>query len=270
MFLNQSLLGESLEQLTDRLDAAGTTITRWAGIAPALGRAATTAELIALLRPGDARPASRRGQMDSWDELLAGLLQVSAVDGGDDLDAVLLAIYAVAPGADRLVHRGFEAGLVLGQLTIRIRTYPWRTRTRAVAANLLLDTEHALWREVRPAYMRTRDRVRTDSAAVPVTEIVTDLPHITRAAAEELFGRADSHAATDLDLVDLLLWAARTGVVDARDLSMLVEYYYAREFTGAGHEHVAQRFGVTVRTSKRRCTAALTALHAAALQYLAA
>ncbi len=130
---------------------------------------------------------------------------------------------------------------VLGQLTIQIRTYPWRTRTRAVAANLLLDTEHALWREVRPAYMRTRDRVRTDSAAVPVTEIATDLPHNPRAAAEEMFGQADSHDETELDLVDLPLWAERTGVVDARDLSMLVDYYYARESTGAGHEHVAHR-----------------------------
>ena len=51
---------------------------------------------------------------------------------------------------------------------------------------------------------------------------------------------------------------------------MLVEYYYAREFTGAGHQHVAERFGVSARTSKRRCAAALTALHAAAPQYLAA
>ena len=170
-------------------------------------------------------------------------------------------------GAERLVHRGFEPGLVLGQLTIQIRTYPWRTRTRAVAANLLLDTEHALSREVRPAYMRTRDRVRTRSAAVPVTEIVTDISHTTHTAAGDLFGRVDSHDETELDLVDLLLWAKRTRVVDARDVSMLVEYHYAREFTGAGHEHVAQRFGVTTRTSKRRCTAALTALHAAAPQY---
>ncbi len=270
MFLNQSLLGESLDQLSGRLDAAGTTLTHWAGVAPALGRVATTAELIALLRRDDTRPGDRREQMDDWDELLAGLLQVAACDGGDDLDAVLLAIYAVAPGAERLVHRGFEPGLVLGQLTIQIRTYPWRTRTRAVAANLLLDTEHALWREVRPAYMRTRDRVRTDSAAVPVTEIVTDLPHTARAAAEELFGQAASYDETELDLVDLLLWAERTRVVDARDLSMLIDYYYAREFTGAGHEHVAERFGVSARTSKRRCTAALTALHAAAPRYLAA
>ena len=270
MLLNQSLLGESLDQLTDRLDAAGTTLTRWAGVAPSLGRVATTAELIALLRRDDARPDGRREQMDCWDELLAGLLQVAALDGGDDVDAVLLAIYAVAPGAERLVRRGFEPGLVLGQLTIQIRTYPWGTRTRAVAANLLLDTEHALWREVRPAYMRTRDRVRTDSAAVPVTEIVTDLPHTTRAAADALFGQAGSHDETELDLVDLLMWAQRTGVVDARDLSMLVEYYYARELTGAGHQHVAERFGVSARTSKRRCASALTALHAAAPQYLAA
>ena len=74
MFLNHLLLGESLDQLTDRLDTAGTTVTRWAGVAPALGRAATTAELIALLHRDDTGSADRRERMDGGDELLAGLL----------------------------------------------------------------------------------------------------------------------------------------------------------------------------------------------------
>jgi hypothetical protein len=268
MFFDASLLGESLDDLAARLDAHGTTMARWTEIAPALARAGSVAELVDLLRPDGAATARRPEQLNRWDELLVGLLRVAADDGGADQDAVLVTIHLVAPGADRLVRRGFDTGLVLGQLAVQILTYPWQTRTRAVAANLLLDTEHALCLEARPAYMRTLGRVRTGSAAVPINEIVTDLPHTARAAAAQLFSAVDEH--DDLDLVDLLLWAERTGVVDARDLSMLVEYHYAREFTGAGHEHVARVFGVTARTSKRRCTAALTALQQAATQYLAA
>lgn len=267
MFFDATLLGESLDDLTARLDARPATLTRWAATASALSRAGSVAELVELLRPVGAGEARRGERMDRWDELLVGLLRVAAADGGDQ-DAVLLTIHLVAPGADRLVRRGYAASLVLGQLAIQIRTYPWQTRTRAVAANLLLDTEHALSREARPAYMRTRDRARTDSTAVPVTEIVTDLPYLAAGRAEQLFSDVDEHDA--LDLVDLLLWAERTGVVEARELAMLVEYYYAREFTGAGHEHVARVFGVTARTSKRRCAAALAALQAAAPRYLAA
>jgi hypothetical protein len=264
MYFDASLLGESLDELTARLDARDA-LTSWASIAPALGQAGDVAELVTLLAPDEHSTRRAAGaRLDSWDELLCGLLQVAAADGGDDQDAVLLAVYMVAPGAARLVRRGFDVGLVLGELTIQIRTYPWQSRTRAVAANLLLDTEHGLCRETRPLRLRSRSGPHS---AKQVTEIVTGI-----GAGDPLVDFllvTDQHE-DDLDLVDLLLWAERTGVVDARDLSMLVEYYYAREFTGAGHEHVAKVFGVTERTSKRRCTAALSALQAAAPQYLAA
>ena len=73
----------------------------------------------------------------------------------------------------------------------------------------------------------------------------------------------------DVDLIDLLLWAERTGTVDTRGVSMLVEYHVGRGATGAGHAHVARVFGVTPRTSKRQCTASLKALREAVPQYLA-
>ena len=263
MYFDASLLGETLDQLTARLDAADT-LTRWAEVAPALSRATSIQQLVELLTPDQDSPdTARRAQLDTWDELLTCLLHVAAHDGGNDQDAVLVVVYLVAPGATRLVRRGFEAGLVLGELTIQILTFPWRTRTRAVAANLLRDTEHALCRETRPLRLRSRPGPHS---AKPVVEVLTSWdfgPLLDYLLVSE--GYDD-----DLDLVDLLLWAERTGIVDARDLSMLIEYYYGRELTGAGHEHVAEVYGVTERTSKRRCAAALTALQDAAPRYLAA
>lgn len=251
-----SLLGESRTELTARLDDAGT-FTRWVELTPQLSAGDTVSSVADVF---DALAPSSDPAL--WDVLLGALLQLAALDGGDQPDAVLAVLHAVAGGAARLVRRGFEEGLVLGQLTIQIRTYPWRTRRRAVAANLLLDTEHALCREVHPARMQTRRR------ACPVTETSVDMgPYSDDPGPfDEL---VPDPAGDDLDLVDLLLWAERTGVVDARDLSMLLEYHYAREFSGSGHEHVARVFGVNVRTSKRRCAATLQALHAAAPQYLA-
>ncbi len=252
-----TLLGESRDELAARLDAAGT-FTRWAGLVPELAcdpAVGTVADVFAALA-ADA-PRAR------WDNLLWSLLRLAAVDGENQPDAVLAVLHALAGGARRLATRGFGEGLVLGELTIRIRTYPWRTRQRAVAANLLRDTEHALWCEAAPAWMRTRGHVRR------VTEVPVDvMPPVT---GESGTGQASTDPADDeLDLVDLLLWAERTGVLTARALSMLVEYHYGRDATGAGHQHVAEVFGVTVRTSKRCCTAALDALRAAVPRYLAA
>jgi hypothetical protein len=251
-----TLLGESRGELAARLDAADT-FGRWASLVPELtagGSVSTITGVFAALAPGTAA--------DRWDSLLWSLLRLAAADGADQGDAVLAVLHAVAGGASRLVNRGFDEGLVLGELTIRIRTYPWRTRRRAVAANLLWDTEHALCCELSPAWMRTRGHMqRVTEIPVQITPGVLD-----EGADIDLPVEVNDD---DLDLVDLLLWAERTGVVDARSLSMLVEYHYGRDATGAGHEHVARVFGVNARTSKRRCAATLGALRAAVPQYLA-
>jgi hypothetical protein len=251
-----TLLGESRAELVARLDAADT-FARWSEIVPELASdpaISSVADVFAALAPG--APAVR------WDILLWSLLRLAAPDGGDQDDAVLAVLHTVAGGASRLANR-FDDGLVFGELTIQIRTYPWRTRRRAVAANLLRDTEHALCHETSPAWMRTREHAQR------VTEIPVDVTPGVNGASSELDRPAASDAEDDLDLVDLLLWAERTGVVDGRSLSMLVEYHYGRDATGAGHEHVAEVFGVNVRTSKRRVAAALEALRAAVPEYLA-
>ena len=76
----------------------------------------------------------------------------------------------------------------------------------------------------------------------------------------------------DLDLVDMLLWAQRTGAVDPVDLAVLIELEYARERpdVDAAQKYVAQARGWTVRTVQRRRDRALAALRACSGDYLAA
>ena len=259
-----TVLGESRDHLVERLDAAHT-FTAWAELVPELAAdpsVDSVEDLFAALGP---KSDPRR-----WDTLMLALLQLAAVDGEDQDDAVLAVLHAVAASATRLSRRGFAEDLVLGQLAIQIRTYPWRTRRRAVAGNLLRDTENALCYEVYAVRMRTR------RSAQPITEVPVDMRPCHEENGSPAALAEDTAALEtgdtndgDLDLIDLLMWAERTGIVNARDLSMLVQYHCGRDTTGAGHEHVARMFGVNVRTSKRRCTAALDALRAAAPEYLA-
>lgn len=115
--------------------------------------------------------------------------------------------------------------------------------------------------------MQTRRRVR------PLTEVVIDMHAAgwdSESGLSEFYPSPVPHPAEQqVDLVDMPAWARRHGLVDPGDLSTLVEYYYAREFRGAGHAHAAQVFAVDERTSKRRCSRALQALRAAAPMYLA-
>lgn len=249
---NASLLGESRPAFTARLDA-GHIFDRWVALVPRLacgGDVASIADVFRELAP--------HSPMTHHDTLLIALLQLAAQDDADDRDAVVAVLHAMQEGVARLAGQSYEVALVLGELTVQIRTYPWRTRSRAVAANLLRDTAYALSYEENHSWMRTRRYAqRVSEDAVGLT------PHSTAA----LPGSGDT--GDDLDLIDLLLWSERTGIVDARGVSMLVAYHVAREACGAGHEHVAHLFGVTTRTSMRQCAAVLDALREVVPQYLA-
>lgn len=255
-------LAESWPHLAARLDARGTML-RWSRGEPAL-RVVPSAAALPTVLSVDADP-------DLCDAVFGSLLRLAAQDGGDDADALLVVLHLVDVAADRL-RRRFDAGLIVGALTIQVRAFPWRTRTRAYAANLLFDTEKALCAEARPRGTRSsrgHGSVRRDEdVLIDPTERDVD------SGLNRLDQRIEGPGSDSFDLVDLLLWAERTGVVSARDVAMLVEYYYAHETTrqgaGGGHQHVARVYGVSLRTSKGRCSAALQALRAAAPAYLVA
>jgi hypothetical protein len=260
MFHDPAIAG-SWHDLVERLDGAAA-LTRWAAAEPALHGARTVAELAAWLAPG-CDPARA-------DASLAALVRLAATDGGNEPDAVLLLLHLLAPGAVRIAAsltdlRTDILFLVVGELTAQIRAFPWRRRTRAIAANLLLDTKSALWRELRPHRTRTYPGGGDDLIDPHNTEQV-------QAVFDEV---VPGPGEVELDLVDVLMWAERTGVVAMDEATLLAELVDVqtkdvRERSLFAEEQVAARRGVNRRTVRRHRDRALARLRAASGQYLAA
>ncbi|MGH3495151.1 MAG: hypothetical protein ACRDQ1_18220 [Sciscionella sp.] len=255
------LLG-SWSELVDRLDQADYP-HRWSA-QPALTGLSSIAQLKDWTAPGQPQRA---------DEVLGGLVHLAALAGAADAEATVVLMHLLRPGAyriaEKLHHLAPDAfALVLGELAIQIRRFPIERRTHAHAANLLLDTQMVVWRELRP-YRTDLAHRQAELLIDPIDDArVSDsdngepglLDHSNRGPEDD-----------DLDLVDMLLWARRTGAVDAEDLAVLVELEYACETPGVSpQQHVASAHGWTVRTVQRRRDRALVALRACSSDYLAA
>lgn len=251
MFRDPSLAG-AWPALVERLDRSGAP-ARWAAREPLLGSPRSVHDLADV----------GRGRADV---VLGAVVRLAAADGGDDPDALLVALHLLSDGVLALAHRLSDlhadgTQLVTGELAAQIRGFPWQRRTRAYAANLLLDTRAALLRELRPGRTRAypnRGEVLVDPQDERQVRALLD---------GALPGPAESAA---LELLDLLLWAERTGVAAREDLRLLLEEAWARELGGAAQETVAARRGVDVRTVRRRRGRVLGELQAAAGAYLAA
>jgi hypothetical protein len=244
--------------LAARLDAADT-LACWAASEPALARLGGVAELAARTQPG-----SDPGRAD---ELLGAVVRLAAVDGGDDEDAVLVLLYLLADGARALARQLRDLSpeidcLMCGELTIQIRSFPWRRRTRAYAANLLLDTKAGLWRELRPHRRRRR----------AVVEVPVDPTAPLGAHGGGVLDRPAGHSGADIDtveeidLLDVLWWAVRRGVVNADEVALLVEP--ARDGQG-GRATALARHGRSERSARRHRARVLAAVRAARWEYLA-
>jgi len=269
MFRCPSVVG-SWPVLVGRLDAAGVPAS-WGAVEPALSGLASVEDLSSWVAPDVDR--------DRVDAVLGALVRLAAADGGDDRDAVLVLLHLLSDGARALAARLRDLAdeallLVVGELTVQIRSFPWRRRTRAYAANLLLDTRAALLRELCPG--RGRRRV--------VREVLVD-PLDQRAVAG-LLDRAVAAPGEDAsELAEMLVWAARTGVAPVEDLVLLAELAHPHPPAvldrGDRHGHavvgergtqgdVARRLQICERTLRRRRDRALAALSAASESYLQA
>jgi len=198
-------------------------------------------------------------------DVLAALVRHAARDGGDDLDALLLVLHLcsdwVLPLAKRLgdLSPGM-VGVIVCELTCKIRSYRWRTPGSAVAATLCRNTRRDVLAQFRPA-------LRRRGAA---TELLLP-PDSAKWESALRSGPAQQPAGEDIDVVDLLLWAERAGV-ERDDLRLLVRTEQARAdaaISGADAV-VAAEYGLSQRTFYRRRDKTLTALREIARDYLAA
>jgi len=100
----------------------------------------------------------------------------------------------------RLGHLSDDIVTVLvGELTLQIRRYPSRRRTRAYASNLLLNTKHALF----------RGELRAGLPDQPMLVLIDPLDAVKH------FDTAQNDL-DDVDVVDLLRWAGANGIAPWR------------------------------------------------------
>jgi hypothetical protein len=250
MFYDPTIVG-SWPALVARLDDDAV-LARWAEATPELDGLTTVADLLAAW--------SEDGSSDRANVVLAALVGLAAVDGGRDDDALLLTLHLLS-GLVRTMAAQLRdlspdiVAVVVGELACQIRRYPWRRRPRAVAANLRADTRRAVLAELRPQSRRHPHR----------GEFLTLDGDVTRLASTTAWDQGE-----DLDVVDLLQWAVRSGV-DAADVALLIATECSRDLRERSpDQRVAAAHGITTRTLYRRRHRTLTALRNVAPQYLAA
>ena len=214
----------------------------------------------------------RLADLDDLDQLLrawadptrthgvaAALVELAAVDGRRDDDALLLLLHLLSGVVWRLTSQLADLSpdittIVVSELTCQIRSYLWRRRTGGVVSNLERETRRAVLAELRPS-----DRYHPDRVERVTWDGELPTPALSTSRDEE-----------DLEVVDLLLWAVAAGV-NEDDLQLLVESECARGRRGArADQQVAAARGIARRTLLRRRERALTALRAIAPDYLRA
>ncbi len=247
MFDDLCLVG-SWPTLTTHLDADGV-VRRWAASEPELGRLVDVDALLAAW-----------ADPDTTHQVGAALVRLAAVDGGRDDDALLLLLHLLSGVVWRLAAQLGDlspdiTAIVLSELTCQIRSYRWRVRSRGLVTSLEKDTRRAVLAELRPSDRYHPERVERLTWDGDVSA---------------LGSRPARIAADDVDVVDLLRWAAAAGV-NPDDLSLLIDSERARGRRGAHADAtVAAARGIDRRTLLRRRQRTLSKLRELAPAYLAA
>ena len=259
-------LGLAWPELAERVERSGRWPS-WVAAEPALACVSGLEEVAA--RVGD------RAHPGRTDELLAALVRLGAVDGGNDQDAAGAVALLLTNGSVRLARQlnslsGDIDQMVAGQVWLQIREFPWRRRRRAIAANILMDARRALLRDLG---VDTRSSSR--GVVVMLVDTTRDSESIyvgsrSPVDQDQHEGPADEHT-----LVGVLEWATGNGVVTAADAAILLELAscdVAGSVRGlssaAGISAVATHLGVNEKTVRRCRDRAVRALAGARQAYL--
>lgn len=260
-------LGISPAELNDQVSAG--VWRRWVAMEPVLGDLNSLDELHAL-----------RGQQA--DAPLGALVRLAAKDGGDDQLAGIAVAHQLAGGTRRLSYSLRDLSddidaVVMGALWAEIRSFPWRRRTHAFAASLMLDTRASVVNLLLPGYTRRGpEPVTWVDPHSPISERLM-APDPSRACA---VGPVYEEAA--VELVELLDWALAAQVIRTGDARLLLDLIAAGEEVGeddtpqtlrgtcsqAAVLRVAERRGVCGKTVMRQRDRVLSALRDSVAAYL--
>jgi len=262
MYRNPRIAG-SWPALVTRLESG--VLRGWACREEALTDLVTAGQVVQVVsRAAGSHPETAQRS----DAVLAALVRLAATDGGDDLDAVLLLLHLLSPGvltmAARFADRNEDSvAVIVAELTAQIRSFPWRRRHRAVAANLLRDTRAALMREWLPRW--TQGSRSGEDLLFDHLEPFGPIQAMEQGKTYPGPGQQE-----DLDLGDLLEWAARTGTARRQDLQLLVDLEVRRDRDRSPRLAIAAEQQISEKTVRRRRNRALRALRQIRRDYLAA
>jgi hypothetical protein len=255
-------LGHTPEEL--RVRVAGEVWNRWTASEPALAGPTSLGDLATLRGPEADKP-------------LGALVRLAAKDGGDDELAGIALVHQLRPAVLNLMGdfaretHDVEA-VVVGAMWESIRSFPWRRRTRAYAANLVRDTRGRV-----ACFLRSGRHVHHRERHVFVLDWVgTQFHGMPYAETTEWEEPVE-------DLLDLLRWAERSRVLRREDLDLL------RDLVAAGYDvseqetpwmmrgsssqlavlRLAQLRGVSEKTIRRHRDRAVNALQRSVDRYLA-
>ena len=241
----------------------------WVAVEPDLATVGSLAELDA-----------KRGLAS--DPALGALVRLAAADGPYDQLAAIAVVHQLGGGLRRLCSRlrdlsdDIEA-IAVGELWRQIRTFPWQRRTRAYAANLLLDTRAAVLRELQPD--RSQDGQRR------VVSVDCTSGHLDAIAAANSVEGEPGAELTDSshEFVEVVRWARARRAISRADVELLIELLEAGYQVADSHPaplrkgasshaavvRVASARGVSTKTIVRHRNRILDALRQQAQRYLA-
>lgn len=204
------------------------------------------------------------------DTVLLALARLASPSGGDDDVAARALAWVLLPGASLLAHRLRTLThrideVVAAQLWVEARSFPWE-RGRKVAANILMNTRKGVLRD-----LDVGDPLRRGDPTWARAVVVSP--------DADLWGFLDARdprpgpATAEAELEEVFEQAVRAGVVTASDCDLLRGLADAADRAGGGarrgqggltardaSETVAQQWGVSARTVRRRAGRALHAL----------
>ena len=222
--------------------AASAALSRWAPAWPALAGLGSLDDVLSLIA---ADPARR-------DAVLLALLELAQAGDGLAGRTVLQVMLGKAVRvAGTIVRRDDVRGdreealaRAVAALWQAIATYPVTLRPARVAANLALDTVGISQRGHTGS-----SHLRRSYREVPVADVGSVRPAVQRDRDVD-----DVHGPTDAQLLTVLAWAVRTGVVDL-DEALLLARVYSLDDHGrpADGRAVAEQAGISWPALRQRC-----------------